>query len=82
MEAARLVTSWFWREEVWLPPGYTWDSFQRPQLTRNRSEVRQRYLNIYLYIFFRYITRLYYIYLIIYLSLYVGCGAGAVRAVL
>ena len=33
------ISEWFWNEDIWLPPGYNWNSFKTVQLT-NSSNVR------------------------------------------
>ena len=41
---ASLVSSlsqWFWNDHVWLPPGYTWSSFNSPQLSNNKTVLLQ-----------------------------------------
>ena len=34
---ARTISTWFWNEDIWLPPGYHWESFNSPQLTNNKT---------------------------------------------
>ena len=33
------ISEWFWNEDIWLPPGYNWNSFRTVQVT-NSSNVR------------------------------------------
>ena len=35
------LSQWFWNDHVWLPPGYTWSSFNSPQLTNNETVIVQ-----------------------------------------
>ena len=28
-------SSWFWNEDIWLPPGITWDTMKQPQSVNN-----------------------------------------------
>ena len=37
----RSLSAWFWNDQVWLPPGYTWSSFNSPQLTNNQTVIVQ-----------------------------------------
>ena len=35
------ISGWFWSDQVWLPPGYTWSSFNSPQLSNNKTVLLQ-----------------------------------------
>ena len=28
----KVASEWFWNEDIWLPPGHTWSSFQESQV--------------------------------------------------
>ena len=33
----KVASDWFWNEDIWLPPGHTWSSFQERQVTNNNT---------------------------------------------
>ena len=33
----KVASDWFWNEDIWLPPGHTWASFQETQVTNNNT---------------------------------------------
>ena len=35
------MSQWFWNDQIWLPPGYSWSSFNSPQLTNNKTVLLQ-----------------------------------------
>ena len=35
------LSQWFWSDHVWLPPGYSWSSFNSAQLTNNQTVIIQ-----------------------------------------
>ena len=32
-----MVSSWFWNDDIWLPPGITWDTMKQPQSVNNTT---------------------------------------------
>ena len=38
MRLFQSASDWFWNEDVWLPPGYSWDHFKNSQLTNNKTQ--------------------------------------------